>query len=118
MKIKLVAVSLFGWLLLFVSASRLIADDAKSLPTVPVESVFNLPDGMVGDLFAALCFGILAIALIVVGYKIFDLATPDIHFEKHVANGNLPAAIVFASMMMGLCYVIAHVVAAIIGQRN
>jgi amino acid transporter len=113
-KIKLVGASMFGLMLFLTSATRLLADDPKPHET----SVFNLPDGMVGDLFAALCFGILAIALIVVGYKIFDIATPGIHFEHHVANGNLPAAIVFASMILGLCYVVAHVVAAIIGQPN
>jgi hypothetical protein len=126
-KTKLVGALLFGLLVLVASATPLLAQTKASgeasgtkaaveVSAETKESIFNLPDGMVGDLFATLCFGTLAVALIVAGYKIFDLATPGIHFEQHVSNGNISAAIVFASMILGLSYVVAHVISAIIRQ--
>jgi hypothetical protein len=115
-KTKLAGALLFALTLLVASATPLLAQDATAAETKTHESAFNLPEGMVGDLFACLCFGVLAVAVIVVGYKIFDLATPGIHFEQHVANGNMSAAIVFASMILGLTYVVANVFSAIIRQ--
>ena len=44
---------------------------------------------------------------IVIALKIFDLSTPNVDEWKLVKEGNLPIAIIFASIILSLGYVIA-----------
>jgi putative membrane protein len=74
----------------------------------------HLPDYFAGDLVATCAFGVLAILLIVLGYITFDKLTPRLDFNDLVAKGNLSMGIVIGSFILGLCYVIAHVVGAIL----
>ena len=78
----------------------------------------HLPDYFAGDLVSTFAFGILAIILIIVGYVSFDKLTPKLDFSDLIARGNLSMGIVVGSFILGLCYVIAHVVAAILGGGN
>lgn len=89
-----------------VFAGTAVADDGNTL---------SLPDHFFGDLVAMFAFGLLAIALIIVGYKIFDRLTPDCDYEKEISKGNVSAGITVAAVILGLCYVVAHVIAAVIG---
>ena len=75
----------------------------------------HLPDYLLGDLLATVAFGIVAILLIVVGYITFDRLTPKLNFDELLNKGNVALAIVVGSFIVGLCYVVAHVVAAILG---
>jgi len=75
----------------------------------------HLPDYLLGDLLATVAFGIVAILLIVVGYITFDRLTPKLNFDELLNKGNVALAIVVGSFILGLCYVVAHVVAAILG---
>lgn len=77
---------------------------------------FNLPDFFLPDLVVTLAFGLLAILLIIVGYTAFDKLTPRLNFSELLTKGNTALAIVVGSFILGLCYVIAHVVAAILGS--
>ena len=74
----------------------------------------HLPDYFAGDLVATFAFGILAILLIIFGYFIFDKLTPRLDFNDLVAKGNVSMGIVIGSFIIGLCYVIAHVVSSIL----
>jgi uncharacterized membrane protein YjfL (UPF0719 family) len=57
-------------------------------------------------------FALAGIALAVLGYKLFDYCTPgDLH-EEIVKNRNVAAAEIGASVILGVCIVVA---AAIIG---
>jgi uncharacterized membrane protein YjfL (UPF0719 family) len=76
---------------------------------------FNLPEYLPGDLVATAAFGILAILLIVLGYITFDKLTPRLDFSDLLHKGNMALAIVMGSFILGLCYVIGRVVAAILG---
>jgi uncharacterized membrane protein YjfL (UPF0719 family) len=76
---------------------------------------FNLPDYLFTDLVATAAFGIVAILLIVVGYITFDKLTPKLNFSDLLNKGNVALAIVVGSFILGLCYVIGRVVAAILG---
>lgn len=70
-----------------------------------------LPDTFWPGLFATLVFGLVAIALVVLGFKVFDWITPVIDLERELAErNNLAVAIVMASIILGLCYVVAHIV--------
>jgi putative membrane protein len=77
--------------------------------------MLHLPDYFLGDLVATVAFGFIAILLIVIGYKVFDKLTPQLDFNDLVKKGNLAMAIVIGSFIIGLCYVVAHVVSAILG---
>jgi putative membrane protein len=58
-------------------------------------------------LFSAGLFGVLGIALLFLGYKVFDWLTPHLHIEKELAEKNLAVAIVIATMLMGLSIIVA-----------
>jgi putative membrane protein len=77
--------------------------------------MLHLPDYILGDLIATFVFGLVAILLIIIGYKVFDKLTPRLNFDELLKNGNIAMAIVIGSFIIGLCYVVAHVVSAILG---
>jgi putative membrane protein len=59
----------------------------------------------------ALVFGSIGIVLALLGFKIFDWITPRIDVEKELADkNNVAVAIVCAAVILGICYVVAHVV--------
>ena len=76
---------------------------------------FNLPDHFLSDIAATIGFGFAAIFLVVAGYKIFDWLTPKLPFDELLKNGNIALAIVVGSFILGICHVMAKVVAAIVG---
>jgi putative membrane protein len=75
----------------------------------------HLPDYLLSDLVATVAFGVVAILLIVLGYITFDKLTPRLNFSDLLTKGNTALAIVVGSFILGLCYVIGRVVAAILG---
>ena len=75
----------------------------------------HLPDYLLSDLLATVAFGVVAILLIVLGYITFDKLTPKLNFSDLLNKGNTALAIVVGSFILGLCYVIGRVVAAILG---
>jgi len=75
----------------------------------------HLPDYFLGDLVSTFAFGIVAIILVVIGYKTFDKLTPRLSFDDLLAKGNVALAIVIGSFILGLCYVVGRVVSAILG---
>jgi putative membrane protein len=75
----------------------------------------HLPDYLLTDLLATVAFGVVAILLIVLGYKTFDKLTPKLDFSDLLNKGNTAMAIVVGSFILGLCYVIGRVVSAILG---
>jgi uncharacterized membrane protein YjfL (UPF0719 family) len=76
---------------------------------------FHLPEYFLGDLVATVAFGVVAILLIVLGYKTFDRLTPRLDFDDLLNKGNVALAIVVGSFILGLCHVVARVVSAILG---
>ncbi|MCX6914880.1 MAG: DUF350 domain-containing protein [Verrucomicrobiota bacterium] len=75
----------------------------------------HLPDYLLTDLVSTAAFGVVAILLIVLGYITFDKLTPKLDFNDLLNKGNVALAIVVGSFILGLCYVIGRVVAAILG---
>ena len=66
------------------------------------------------DLGVSLAFGVLGIVLAILGFKLFDLVTPKIKVEEELAEKqNLAVAIVCAAVILGICYIVAHVVGAL-----
>lgn len=75
----------------------------------------HLPDYFLTDLVSTFAFGIVAILLIIIGYVAFDRLTPKLNFDELLNKGNVALAIVIGCFILGLCYVIGRVVAAIPG---
>ena len=75
----------------------------------------HLPDYLFADLVSTVAFGVVAILLIVLGYIAFDKLTPKLDFDDLLNKGNVALAIVIGSFLLGLCYVIGRVVAAVLG---
>jgi putative membrane protein len=75
----------------------------------------HLPDYLLTDLLSTVAFGVVAILLIVLGYITFDKLTPKLDFSDLLNKGDVALAIVVGSFILGLCYVIGRVVAAILG---
>ena len=75
----------------------------------------HLPDYLLTDLISTVAFGVIAILLIVLGYITFDKLTPKLDFNELLNQGNVAMAMVVASFILGLCYVVGRVVAAILG---
>jgi putative membrane protein len=76
----------------------------------------HLPDYFITDLLSTVGFGLIAILLVVLGYKIFDWLTPKLDFDDLVNKGNVAMAIVIGSFILGLCHVVARVVSSILGS--
>jgi putative membrane protein len=75
----------------------------------------HLPDYLLTDLVSTAAFGVVAILLIILGYITFDKLTPKLDFNDLLHKGNVALAIVVGSFILGLCYVVGRVVAAILG---
>ena len=57
-------------------------------------------------LLATVLFGVVAIALLFLGYKVFDWATPKLDLEAELIKNNLSVAIVLAALILGLSWII------------
>jgi len=52
-------------------------------------------------------FAILGVVLAIVGYKLFDLATPGKLHHEILQNKNIAAAIIAAALIIGVCVLVA-----------
>lgn len=59
----------------------------------------------------SLVFGIIGIALLIVGYFLFDLLSRRIDIQEQLNKGNMAVAVVLAALLFSIAYVAAHVVA-------
>lgn len=64
-----------------------------------------------GSLLAAV-YGLIGIVLLLVGYWLFDLITPRIDVQKELTEKNTAVAIVVGALLLGIAYIVAHVVSA------
>ena len=63
-------------------------------------------------LFYMVIFALVGIALAILGYKLFDWATPGQLHEEIIQNKNIAAALVGGAVIIGVCIIVA---AAIVG---
>ena len=63
------------------------------------------------NLVSSLVFGVVGLGLALLGFKLFDWLTPRIDVQRELAEKqNVAVAIVVAAVVLGICYVVAHVV--------
>ena len=58
----------------------------------------------------SILFGLIGIALLVVGYFVFDLLTRRIDIQEQLNKGNTAVAIVVGALLFSIAYIAAHVV--------
>ena len=76
-------------------------------------SLFGQTDGSNYVLKGAgqsLVFGVVGIALLIVGYFMFDFLTRRIDIQEQLNKGNLAVAIVVAAMLISIAIITSHVV--------
>jgi uncharacterized membrane protein YjfL (UPF0719 family) len=70
-------------------------------------------DHLAVDVASSIIFGVIGIALMMLGYKAFDWITPRLDVEKELMdNHNVAVAIVIAALLIGVAIVVAHIVSA------
>jgi uncharacterized membrane protein YjfL (UPF0719 family) len=57
--------------------------------------------------FHTAVFGLVGVVLAIVGYKLFDLATPGKLHHEILQNKNLAAGIIGAAIILGVCLLVA-----------
>lgn len=69
-----------------------------------------LPPSFWPGVFASIVYGLVSIVLLIFGYWSFDLVLKKVDFQKELLGNNTSVAIVLASFLLGLAYVVAQVV--------
>ncbi len=62
----------------------------------------TLPEALVSTVL----FGMVGILLSILGFKLFDWATP-VSFDKELEKGNVAVGILCGAIVLGICHVIA-----------
>jgi uncharacterized membrane protein YjfL (UPF0719 family) len=62
------------------------------------------------SLLVSALYGVLGILLSAFGYKLFDLIETKVDFAEEIRKGNVAAAIVVASFLAGICFIIGRTV--------
>lgn len=74
---------------------------------------FVLPNHFLGDLVATFAFGLLAIGLLALGYKVFDWIAPC-DYDAEISKGNMAAAVTIVGVVIGLSIMVATVIHGVI----
>ena len=71
------------------------------------------PENLQMALLSALCFGVMGIVLMLLGFKLFDWILPRVDVERELAeNHNIAVAIVMAAVVLGIALIIGMVLIA------
>jgi uncharacterized membrane protein YjfL (UPF0719 family) len=62
------------------------------------------------SLIIACAFGGVGILMSVVGYRLFDIIDRKIDYAEEIKKGNLAAAIVMGSFLVGICFIIGRAI--------
>lgn len=56
--------------------------------------------------FVAMTFGVLGIALLAVGFKIFEIITPKLDVEQELAKGNMAVGVMVGAMLIAMALIV------------
>jgi putative membrane protein len=65
---------------------------------------------MANSLLAAAVFGLLGIALLAVGFKVFEWITPKLNVEEELSKGNVAVAIVVGAAILGVAVIVVRAI--------
>ncbi len=69
-----------------------------------------LPERFWAGIVGSGVFGLVGIALLLLGYWLLDLITPRIDVQKELSEKNVAVAVVVGALLLGIAYITAHVV--------
>ena len=67
-------------------------------------------EAMGASLLAAAAFGLLGIALLAFGFKVFEWITPKLNVEEELSKGNVAVGIVVGAVALGLSLIILRAI--------
>jgi len=70
----------------------------------------NMSYDLLHGALAAAVFGLIGIALLLLGYWLFDKITPRLDVQKELCEKNVAVAIVIGALLLGIAYMAAHVI--------
>lgn len=62
------------------------------------------------SLLAATVFGLLGIALLAIGFKVFEWITPKLNVEEELGKGNVAVGIVIAAVVLGTSLIVVRAI--------
>jgi putative membrane protein len=62
------------------------------------------------SLLAAAVFGLLGIALLALGFKVFEWITPRLKVEEELTKGNVAVGIAVGSLLLGISLIIVRAI--------
>lgn len=71
------------------------------LASIPVET-----QALINALVATAAFGMVGIALMLVGFKAFELVTRRLDIEKQLEAGNVAVGVVVAALLLGVSAIV------------
>ncbi len=67
-------------------------------------------EAMGAALVAAALFGVLGIAMLALGFKVFEWITPKLKVEEELSKGNVAVGIVVAAAVLGVALVVVRAI--------
>ena len=80
-----------------------------NITMILLAEVWNL-DALGNSLLAATLFGLLGIAMLALGFKVFEWITPKLHVEEELGKGNVAVGIVVAAAILGVALVVVRAI--------
>ncbi|MCI0703535.1 MAG: DUF350 domain-containing protein [Planctomycetia bacterium] len=68
------------------------------------------PDTFEMALLAAAVFGLLGIALLALGFKVFEWITPKLHIEEELGKGNVAVGIMIGAVILGISLIVLRAI--------
>jgi putative membrane protein len=62
------------------------------------------------SLLAAAAFGLLGIAMLVVGFKVFEWLTPKLKVEEELTKGNVAVGIAIGALLLGISLIVVRAI--------
>lgn len=62
------------------------------------------------SLLAATAFGLLGIALLALGFKVFEWITPKLNVEEELVKGNTAVAIMVGALLLGISLIVVRAI--------
>lgn len=77
---------------------------------IPLFAEYSIPDNFWVGATGSSIFGFLGLILLLIGYKLFDWMTPQLHFQDELKKGNMAVALVVATYLAAIAYMVSNVV--------
>jgi putative membrane protein len=71
---------------------------------------FAVPDNFWLAVVSSTTFGLIGIVLLILGYKLFDWLTPNLHFQDELKKGNIAVAIIVGVLLASIAHIAANAI--------